>query len=349
MIPMPMTQQRRYLFRRSRSWHVLASRPLQLGLTASFAALGLGLGLAGSSVAAPDGLAQKPASAKVIRIGVSKFGSVLNYLYARKTLEPALAQRGVTVEWKEFVAGPQLMEALAVGSIDFTFTGEPPPIFAQAAGTPVVYVANERLGPAAVAVLVPRGSRLKTVADLKGKRVAITKATNSQYIVNEGLRRAGLKPTDITPVYLTPAEGRAAFDAGKVEAWSTWDPFQAAAEKASGARVLYDGKGIQPNNGYYLASRAFANANAPTLAALLKVVGATNSFASRNPRAVAEVLSPRYGLPVEVLEAVERRRQHGLQPIDAQVIAGQQKVADGFYREKLLPRPVKVADAVWRP
>lgn len=327
--------------------HRIGSRRRLLnGLMAAMAALGLGL--AGSVGAADIRGSQKESAAKVIRIGVSKFGSVLNYLYIRKSLEPVLAQRGVKVEWREFVAGPQLMEALAVGSIDFTFTGEPPPIFAQAAGTPVVYVANERLGPSAVAVLVPRTSRLRTAADLKGKRVAITKATNSQYIVNEALRRVGLGPKDITPVYLLPAEGRLAFDAGKVDAWSTWDPFQAAAEKSSGARILYDGKGIQPNTGYYLSTRSFATANGPTLSAILKVVNATNTFASRNPRAVAEVLSPRYGLPVDVLESVEKRRQHGLQPIDARVIAGQQKVADGFYREKLLPRPVRVADAVWR-
>jgi sulfonate transport system substrate-binding protein len=269
-----------------------ANRRRQVGLATVIA--GLGIGLTGFLWTAPQGLAQKPTQAKTIRIGVSKFGSVLNYIYARQSLDPILAQRGVTVEWKQFVAGPQLMEALAVGSIDFTFTGEPPPIFAQAAGTPVVYVANERLGPGAVAVLVPRGSKLRSAADLKGKRVAITKATNSQYIINEGLRRVGLSPKDITSVYLTPAEGRSAFEAGKVEAWSTWDPFQAAAERGSGARILYDGKGIQPNTGYYLSTRAFANANRSTLLTVLKVIDATNTFASRNPKAVAEVLSPRY-------------------------------------------------------
>jgi sulfonate transport system substrate-binding protein len=334
-------------FRHRTHFHQCTNKQRRVGLAAVIAALGLGL--TGFLAPAPQVLAQKPTQAKVIRIGVSKFGSVLNYIYARKVLDPILAKRGVTVEWKQFVAGPQLMEALAVGSIDFTFTGEPPPIFAQAAGTPVVYVANERLGPAAVAVLVPRGSKLRSAADLKGKRVAITKATNSQYIINEGLRRVGLNPKQIIPVYLTPAEGRSAFEAGKVEAWSTWDPFQAAAEKSSGARVLYDGKGIQPNTGYYLSTRSFANANRSTLLAMLKVIDETNTFASRNPKAVAEVLSPRYGLPVDVLEAVEKRRQHGLQPIDARVIAGQQQVADGFYREKLLPQRVKVADAVWRP
>jgi len=293
--------------------------------------------------------AQDPPKAKLVRIGVSKFGALLNYLRARKSLEPKLAKLGVQVEWKEFVAGPQLMEALAVDTIDVTYTGEPPPIFAQASGTPVVYLANERLGPASVAVLVPKDSSLRTVSDLKGKRVAITKSTNSQFIVFEALDRIGLGLGDIQPVYLSPADGRIAFEGGKVDAWSTWDPFQTSAEKALGARILYDGKGLQPNSGYYLSTRAFADANKATIAVILSEIAAVNNFAAKNPRVIAETLSPKYGLPVEVLEAVERRRQHGLQPIDRRVIAGQQRIADAFYREKLLPKKLKIEEAVWRP
>lgn len=293
--------------------------------------------------------AQDPPKAKLVRIGVSKFGALLNYLRARKSLEPKLAKLGVKVEWKEFVAGPQLMEALAVDTVDVTYTGEPPPIFAQASGTPVVYLANERLGPASVAVLVPKHSSLRTVSDLKGKRVAITKSTNSQFIVFEALDRIGLGLGDIQPVYLSPADGRIAFEGGKVDAWSTWDPFQTSAEKALGARILYDGKGLQPNSGYYLSTRAFADANKATIAVILSEITAVNDFAAKNPRVIAETLSPKYGLPVEVLEAVERRRQHGLQPIDRRVIAGQQRIADAFYREKLLPKKLKIEEAVWRP
>lgn len=290
-----------------------------------------------------------PNKAKVVRIGVSKFGALLNFLRLRKTLEPKLAKLGVRVEWKEFIAGPQLMEALAVDSIDFTYTGEPPPIFAQAIGTPVVYVANERLGPASVAVLVPKNSTIRRVADLKGKRVAITKATNSQFIVFEALDRLGLNLSDIQPVYLSPAEGRLAFEGGNVDAWSTWDPFQTSAEKALGARILYDGKGLQPNSGYYLSTRSFADSNKKTIATILNEIAQVNDFAAKNPRVIAETLSPKYGLPVDVLEAVERRRQHGLRPIDRQVIAAQQRVADAFYREKLLPNKVSIEKAVWRP
>lgn len=327
----------------SRRW-ILTSLATTLAVGVSGIGLAFTLPLAQASSKPQD-----PPKAKVVRIGVSKFGALLNFLRARKTLEPKLAKLGVRVEWKEFVAGPQLMEALSVDTIDFTYTGEPPPIFAQAIGTPVVYVANERLGPASVAVLVPRGSSLRSVRDLKGKRVGISKATNSQFIVAEALDKVGLSFADIQPVYLSPADGRVAFESGKLDAWSTWDPFQASAEKALNARILFDGKGIFSNNGFYLSTRSFANANKATIATILKEVAAVNAFADKNPRVIAETLSPRYGVPVDVLEVVERRRQHGLQPIDRRVIAAQQRVADGFFREKLLPRKVRIEDAVWRP
>jgi sulfonate transport system substrate-binding protein len=291
----------------------------------------------------------KAAKAKVIRIGISKFGAMLNALREKGTLEKSLSTLGLSLEWKEFIAGPQLMEALAVGSIDFTYTGEPPPIFAQANGTPVVYLANEKLGAASVAVLIPKDSDIKGVADLKGKRIAISKATNSQYIVIRALETIGLTLNNITPVYLSPSDGRVAFEGGKVDAWSTWDPFQAAAEQALGAKILFDGKGFLPNTGYYLSTKSFADNNAETIALILKEVQVTNDWAEKNPRVLAELLSPKYGVSVEVLEIVERRREHGLQPIDDKVIAEQQRIADVFFREKALPKSVLVKEAIWKP
>jgi sulfonate transport system substrate-binding protein len=191
---------------------------------------------------------------------------------AQKTLEPRLAAIGVNLEWKEFSAGPQLMEALGVGSVDVTYTGEPPPIFAQASGTPIVYLAQEEVGPASVGVLVPKGSSIKSVADLKGKRVAMSKATNSQYLVARALEQVGLTLNDIEPAYLPPADGRIAFDGGRVDAWSTWDPFMAVAELAVNAQLILDGKGFLPNSGFYLTSKAFADQNADIIRVILEGV-----------------------------------------------------------------------------
>src|SRR6185295_5904111 len=111
---------------------------------------------------------------KVIHIGFQKYGKLV-LLKNKGTLDAKLAPLGVSVAWTEFPSGPPLLEALNAGAIDFGNTGESPPIFAQAARVPFVYVAYEPPAPRGEAILVPRGSALKTVADLKGKKVALNK------------------------------------------------------------------------------------------------------------------------------------------------------------------------------
>jgi sulfonate transport system substrate-binding protein len=115
--------------------------------------------------------------------------------------------------------------------------GEAPPIFAQAAGANLVYVANEPPSPRSEAIVVPGDSGLKTVAQLKGKKIALNKGSNVHYLLVRAIEKAGLKYSDITPVYLPPADARAAFERGSVDAWVIWDPLLAAAEKQLGARA----------------------------------------------------------------------------------------------------------------
>src|SRR5437868_12280402 len=136
------------------------TRRRALKLAATF-----GLGLALASVQAQS----KP---ELLRIGYQKYGT-LTLLKARGDLEKRLAPQGIEVKWTEFPAGPVLLEALNVGSIDFGTVGEAPPIFAQAAGADLLYVANQPPSPAAEAIVVPKGSALKSVADLKGRKVVL--------------------------------------------------------------------------------------------------------------------------------------------------------------------------------
>ena len=181
------------------------------------------------------------AAEKVLRIGVQKYGTLI-LLKTKGLLEEKLAPLGYQVEWTEFPAGPQLLEALNVGSIDFGTVGEAPPIFAQAAGAPIVYVGYEPPAPEAEAILVPKDSPLKGVGDLKGKKVALNKGSNVHYLLVKALENAGLKYTDVTPVFLKPSDARAAFEHGDVDAWVIWDPFQASAEIAIEARTLRRGR-----------------------------------------------------------------------------------------------------------
>jgi sulfonate transport system substrate-binding protein len=191
-------------------------------------------------------------------------------LKAQGTLEKRLAPLGVKVKWAEFPGGPQLLEALNVGSVDLGTTGETPPIFAQAAGADLLYLANEPAAPEGEAIVVGKDSPIRSVKDLKGKRVALNKGSNVHYLLVRALEKAGLKYEDITPVFLNPADGRAAFQQGSVDAWVIWDPFLAAAEKQLNARPLADGKGIVNNTQFYLARKPYVASNPKVIKVVLE-------------------------------------------------------------------------------
>src|SRR5580700_3841651 len=205
---------------------------------------------------------------KVVRIGFQKYGKLV-LLKSKGTLEDKLRAAGYSVVWTEFPSGPPLLEALNVGAIDFGNAGEAPPIFAQAAGAPLQYVAFEPPAPKGEAILVAKDSKLNSVADLRGKKVALNKGSNVHYLLVKALEKAGVKYSDIEPVFLAPADARAAFERGAVDAWVIWDPFQAAVEAATGARTLTDATGLAPNRQFYFADQKFANANPAAVDAIL--------------------------------------------------------------------------------
>ncbi|TFV30664.1 sulfonate ABC transporter substrate-binding protein [Bradyrhizobium frederickii] len=285
---------------------------------------------------------------KVVRIGYQKYGKLV-LLKSKGTLEPKLAAAGFKVVWTEFPSGPPLLEALNVGAIDFGNTGEAPPIFAQAAGAPIQYVAYEPPAPKGEAILVPKHSPLKSVADLKGKKVALNKGSNVHYLLVKALEQAGVKYSEIEPVFLAPADARAAFERGAVDAWVIWDPFQAAAEAATGARTLTDGTGIVANYQFYFSSRKFLNANPSIVEAVLAELSAIDDWARGDIHAVAEQLAPSIGLSVPVVEVALKRQSYGIRPITDAVIADQQQVADAFFALGLIPKSIKISDVARKP
>jgi sulfonate transport system substrate-binding protein len=305
----------------------------------------LGLLFAAGVMAASGGQANAQAPAKQeVRIGYQKYGT-LTLLKGRGTLEQRLAQRNVTVKWTEFPAGPQLLEGLNVGSVDFGTVGEAPPIFAQAAGANLVYVGNEPPSPGSEAIVVPKDSKLRGVADLKGKKVVLNKGSNVHYLLVKALEKAGLGYKDIEVIYLPPADARAAFERGAVDAWVIWDPFLAAAEKQLSARVLADGKGLVANHQFYLAARPYAEKNADIVRIVLEEIAKVDDWGAKNPRDVAQILSAQTGLDVDVVALAASRYSYGVKPITADVLEQQQKLADTFANLKLIPKPIVVKDA----
>ncbi|KHA76832.1 ABC transporter substrate-binding protein [Janthinobacterium lividum] len=299
---------------------------------------------AGVMAAGMPAAAQAQAKGEV-RIGYQKYGT-LTLLKGRGTLEKRLAEQGVGVKWTEFPAGPVLLEGLNVGSIDFGTVGEAPPIFAQAAGANLVYVGNEPASPASEAIVVPKGSGLRTLADLKGKKIALNKGSNVHYLLLKALEKAGVAYADIQPVFLPPADARAAFERGSVDAWAIWDPFLAAAEKQLGARVLADGKGLVANYQFYLASRTYAEKNPEILRIVLDEVAKVDDWGRNNPDEVATILSAQTGLGKDVVALAASRYAYGVKPVSVDVIASQQRVADAFSSLKLIPKPIVVKDAL---
>jgi len=303
----------------------------------------LGLLFAGV-IAAGLAPAARAQASKEVRIGYQKYGT-LTLLKGRGTLEKRLADKGITVRWTEFPAGPVLLEGLNVGSIDFGTVGEAPPIFAQAAGADLVYVGNEPPSPQSEAIIVPKGSAIRSVADLKGKKVALNKGSNVHYLLVKALEKAGVAYKDVQTIFLPPADARASFERGAVDAWVIWDPFLAAAEKQLGARVLADGKGLVSNHQFYLASRPYAQSNPETVRIVIEELAKVDEWGSKNLKEVAAILSVQTGLEPAVVELAATRYAYGVKAVTPEVIAEQQKIADVFAGLKLIPKAIVVKDA----
>jgi sulfonate transport system substrate-binding protein len=288
--------------------------------------------------------AQAKPEAQTLRIGYQKYGT-LTLLKGRGTLEQRLAAKNIVVKWTEFPAGPQLLEGLNVGSVDFGTVGEAPPIFAQAAGANLVYVGNEPPSPASEAIVVQKDSKIRSLAELKGKKVALNKGSNVHYLLVKALEKAGIGYKEIDIVFLPPADARAAFERGSVDAWAIWDPFLAAAEKQLGARVLADGKGLVANHQFYLAARPYAEKNQEVVRIVLDEIAKVDEWGAKNPKEVATILSAQTGLDTDVVALAASRYAYGVKPITADVLQQQQKLADAFSSLKLIPKPIVVKDA----
>lgn len=307
----------------------------------------LGLGLALGLCAA------LPVQAETeLRIGYQKSSTLIALLKARGTLEKALAAQDIRLSWHEFASGQPLLEALNVGNLDLSAdVADTVPVFAQAAGAHLAYFAQEAPSPAAQAILVRGDAPLRGLADLRGKKVAVTKAAGSHYLLLAALASAGLKFSDIQPAYLTPADGRAAFENGKVDAWVTWEPFLSGAQRQLSTRTLADGDKLAAYQRYYLTSERFAKEHPQVLEVVFAELVKAGDWLRANPREAARILAPLWGnLDPAIVEQANGRRSYRVRPVQAESLAEQQKIADAFFAEGLLPKRVDARDvSIWQP
>jgi sulfonate transport system substrate-binding protein len=263
-------------------------------------------------------------------------------------LEKRLSPLGIKVEWYQFAQGPQLMEAMNVGKIDIGAVGETPPIFAQAAGSNIVYIVGSRQTPESgrgSAIVVPADSPIKQLKDIKGQKVVFQKASASHYLILRALEEVGLKYSDIQVASIPTVESSSAFLSGKIPVWVTGDPYLAIAEKAGKVRVLRNAQGIGTPGGYYVGGKQFAIDNPGLLRLVIEEIDKIYRWADTHRPETAKLIVPYQKLPLDIEETVLNRRTHALRGISPALIQEQQRVADYFYHNGLLPKPINVQAA----
>ncbi|MCK1712765.1 MULTISPECIES: aliphatic sulfonate ABC transporter substrate-binding protein [unclassified Bradyrhizobium] len=294
----------------------------------------------------------QPATSEELRIGYQKSSTLTAILKTNRELEKALAPRGVTISWHEFTSGLPLLEAINIGSIDFgADVADTVPIFAQAAGAKLAYVAEEAASPAAQAIVVPQSSTIKSIAELKGKKIAVTKGAGSHYLLLAALAKSGLSFKDITPAYLTPADGRAAFVSNNVDAWVAWDPFLTSALQQTKGRILTDGRnGLASYKRYYLASAAYADKHAEVLNVVFAKLSESGKWVKAQPKEAAALLAGLWGIDTATVEEANSHRSYQVGAVTGAGLSEQQRIADAFHAEGLIPVKIDTtAIKIWSP
>jgi sulfonate transport system substrate-binding protein len=282
-----------------------------------------------------------------IRIGYQRAG-ILPVLKRDQTLEKKFGPQNISVKWVEFASGPPLLQALNTGHIDYGGTGDTPPIFAQAAQANLVYVAAEPTNGQNEAIIVPAASPIKTLVDLKGKKVGFARGSSSNNVIVVALEKVGLSYSDITPVNVSPADGAAAFAQKAIDAWVIWDPFLAIIQKKFSARVLARSGDVLQSNGFLLANRDFAENHPDIVVTLNEEFKKTSDWAAAHLDEVAQIVVEETGADRDAIFAAVHRARFFVSPLTDEIIAEQQATADRFFALRLIPKPIKVRDIVWK-
>lgn len=250
------------------------------------------------------------------------------------------------VHWSDFTSGPPMLQAMGAGSVDIGAVGDAPPIFAAAGGEKIAVVAATVGNPKGTALLVPKGSSIHSVAQLKGKKIAVAEGSSSNYHLVAVLKQARLTPKDVTIVNLQPAQAAAAFASGQVDAWDVWSPFAEQSEAQHGARILVNGAPIGKTYSFEVASRAALAdpAKAAAIRVYLKLIAQAHAWANTHQSAWAQTWSQATGLPLSIMTKAAADDTLVTVPITSTVISTQQAIANVFTAAGLIPGHVDFAN-----
>jgi sulfonate transport system substrate-binding protein len=249
------------------------------------------------------------------------------------------------VSWSDFTSGPPMLQAMGAGAIDIGGVGDAPPVFAAAGGEKVAIVGALQANPLGSALLVPKGSAIHSVAELRGKKIAVAEGSSADYHLLAVLKKAGLTVKDVTVVNLQPAQAEAAFASGAVDAWDVWSPYIEQAEAQHGARVLVNGTSIGTTYSFEVASRdALADpAKAAAIRAYLRLLDQAHAWAATHQSSWASVWAKATGLPDSVMTDAAKDSVATAVPITPAVVSSEQQIANAFSSAGLIPAHVDFA------
>jgi sulfonate transport system substrate-binding protein len=252
------------------------------------------------------------------------------------------------VVFSTFTSGPPQVEAATAGKIDFAITGNTPPIFGAAANAKVKVVTAYENGGDGDRVLVPADSPIETVADLRGKSVAVGKGSSAHGHILAQLKKAGLTPADVKLVFLQPADALSAFTSGQADAWAIWDPYTAQAEQQVPVRSIAEATGVTNGAGFGIASDAtLADPKRNTaLGDLLVRYAKATRWAQDHPEDWARSYGKAVGLDLSVATVAQGRSLRSSTSLSDQLIGSEQQLADLFAETKQIATAPTFADWV---
>jgi sulfonate transport system substrate-binding protein len=253
------------------------------------------------------------------------------------------------VKFADFTSGPPILQALNAGSLDLGGVGDAPPVFAAAGGDDIKVVGALRNNPADAGLLVPKGSSVTSVTQLKGKKIAVAQGSSADYHLLITLSQAGLTPRDVQLVYLQPAQALAAFSSGSVAAWDVWPPFIEQAQALKGAKNIADGRNIvSANYSYVVASKKAVSDPilAKEIAQYLTVLNKAHVWANTHPAAWAKTWAAATGLPVAVMNKAAVDSTQTPVQVDSTITTAEQSLVGAFSKAGLIPKSYSFAPYV---
>lgn len=288
------------------------------------------------------------AADQVVRIGWLRGPNDITLAKSRGTLEQALAEKGIKVEWAgPFPAAAPAFEALNAGSIDITAGSSTSAIAALAANIPLTIFGYQKMSPGSEGIVAKKDAGITSIKDLAGKKVAVNRGGTGEYLLMQGLETNGIDPKNVERVYLSPSDSGPSFVQGHVDAWATWDPFVAFAEKSYGGQVIADGAAIGSDNAVVLiSSREFAEKKADELQAIFDVLKKDNAWAVANKADAGAIWAKEMNIPAELGQVIGENNAVPTTAVTAVDVEQIGKIADWYAKSGIIPQKPDIKAAV---